>query len=185
MLKRLSGRLLRMQAPRKHTATARTHRPSLRFQKPRHKDRQIQHVSGERLRHKTSSRIQERVLRAARFTQTLSESPASVNVCIDTLPHDTTRQHPSPSWARARRTPWRPRLSLNRTRLSRFQSSLPVRGATRCASPRTCSSGYFNPRSPCGERRRCGITYAALTAFQSSLPVRGATPSLSRITTGS
>ena len=34
-----------------------------------------------------------------------------------------------------------------------FQSTLPVRGATlRCCAPHR-SPGYFNPRSPCGERR--------------------------------
>ncbi len=33
-----------------------------------------------------------------------------------------------------------------------FQSTLPVRGATVFFRVSTCSNGYFNPRSPCGER---------------------------------
>ena len=35
---------------------------------------------------------------------------------------------------------------------SRFQSTLPMRGATPAAMPRSRRSSYFNPRSPCGER---------------------------------
>ena len=34
----------------------------------------------------------------------------------------------------------------------RFQSALPLRGATRGGCAATCTAGYFNPRSPCGER---------------------------------
>ena len=43
--------------------------------------------------------------------------------------------------------------------LSRFQSTLPVRGATRRASCPSQEVRYFNPRSPCGERRglSCGF----------------------------
>ena len=80
----------------------------------------------------------------------------------------------------------------------RFQSTLPVRGATRqlarrpdlggnfnprspCGerqmfSPAPCgASGYFNPRSPCGERRLYAESRLAEYKFQSTLPVRGAT----------
>ena len=80
----------------------------------------------------------------------------------------------------------------------RFQSTLPVRGATRqlarrpdlggnfnprspCGerqmfSPAPCgASGYFNPRSPCGERPRLPFLPRTFRAFQSTLPVRGAT----------
>ena len=81
----------------------------------------------------------------------------------------------------------------------RFQSTLPVRGATRqlarrpdlggnfnprspCGerqmfSPAPCgASGYFNPRSPCGERLACRVPFISPpSVFQSTLPVRGAT----------
>ena len=78
-----------------------------------------------------------------------------------------------------------------------FQSTLPVRGATRSlcayansfpisihapragsdsiASPRICHSGYFNPRSPCGERHPSFAEFQPHRQFQSTLPVRGAT----------
>ena len=35
--------------------------------------------------------------------------------------------------------------------------------------------GYFNPRSPCGERRKQTGQNSAVCVFQSTLPVRGAT----------
>ena len=38
------------------------------------------------------------------------------------------------------------------------------------------SSGYFNPRSPCGERRLYVVCWKRSTIFQSTLPVWGATP---------
>ena len=78
-----------------------------------------------------------------------------------------------------------------------FQSTLPVRGATcdiqylkltafisihapRAGSDLYCIyfSGYqphFNPRSPCGERRRLSLLCNSRSKFQSTLPVRGAT----------
>ena len=56
-----------------------------------------------------------------------------------------------------------------------FQSTLPVRGATRAARRRGYNRGHFNPRSPCGERRRAYRASRAYRAFQSTLPVRGAT----------
>ena len=57
----------------------------------------------------------------------------------------------------------------------RFQSTLPVGGATLYAvSPITFPSN-FNPRSPWGERRMVTIQDAAAFLFQSTLPVGGAT----------
>ncbi len=82
-----------------------------------------------------------------------------------------------------------------------FQSTLPVRGATRRAWPNCGRELHFNPRSPCGERRqsehfrrsgnlkisihapRAGsdlyhiFLYSQVFPFQSTLPVRGATVS--------
>ena len=80
----------------------------------------------------------------------------------------------------------------------RFQSTLPVRGATSFSRAAFAGSCYFNPRSPCGDRRGAGrrirgnrlISIHAPRAgsdiqklaflsdslgFQSTLPVRGAT----------
>ena len=78
-----------------------------------------------------------------------------------------------------------------------FQSTLPVRGATTALStqsltatisihaPRAGSDystycnimliSYFNPRSPCGERRANIGNIGNHRVFQSTLPVRGAT----------
>ena len=57
-----------------------------------------------------------------------------------------------------------------------FQSTLPVRGATRISRSRWTKTFYFNPRSPCGERRELPDTSQQNNfAFQSTLPVRGAT----------
>ena len=82
-------------------------------------------------------------------------------------------------------------------RQERFQSTLPVRGATfvlwsrerlyrisihapRAGSDHTRHSHFlrlsdFNPRSPCGERPKIRLTGATISLFQSTLPVRGAT----------
>ena len=81
----------------------------------------------------------------------------------------------------------------------KFQSTLPVWGATHCglvfrrrrfisihaprvgsdilnsSSKRTIKSRHFNPRSPCGERLYQIILYLQLILFQSTLPVWGAT----------
>ena len=57
----------------------------------------------------------------------------------------------------------------------KFQSTLPVRGATFCPQPRPESLSDFNPRSPCGERRDKLTAIFAIDLFQSTLPVRGAT----------
>ena len=89
---------------------------------------------------------------------------------------------------------------------AQFQSTLPVRGATASRPNTLTAREYFNPRSPCGERRgRCnrdtgafsisihapragsdivranGMTKAAI--FQSTLPVRGATAGSASTTT--
>ena len=78
-----------------------------------------------------------------------------------------------------------------------FQSTLPMRGATSLtgqpAGHRNISihaphagsdhrrveqhtgEDYFNPRSPCGERRHTRATVLASALFQSTLPMRGAT----------
>ena len=60
--------------------------------------------------------------------------------------------------------------------IQKFQSALPLRGAT---SPRwgcTAISGNFNPRSPCGERRWLQRRRdSGSFEFQSALPLRGAT----------
>ena len=79
----------------------------------------------------------------------------------------------------------------------RFQSTLPVWGATPTGSSRpawrkisihaprvgsdrrtdtpTGGKSNFNPRSPCGERLACAALSADISAFQSTLPVWGAT----------
>ena len=57
----------------------------------------------------------------------------------------------------------------------RFQSTLPVWGATRYAKIITGGATYFNPRSPCGERPVKSSYCPRCYAFQSTLPVWGAT----------
>ena len=59
---------------------------------------------------------------------------------------------------------------------SRFQSTLPLRGATGRVALRFCLE-YFNPHSPCGERRIWVTCMAVVVVFQSTLPLRGATMS--------
>ena len=78
-----------------------------------------------------------------------------------------------------------------------FQSTLPLRGATSAArhfrradgisihtplagsdhapAERAEDSTYFNPHSPCGERRMLSSSVWPNDAFQSTLPLRGAT----------
>ena len=87
--------------------------------------------------------------------------------------------------------------SVGTTRRTRFQPTLPVRGATEklagvnrreeisTHAPRAgsdiCGPGRpslvpdFNPRSPCGERQQGGRIEALDILFQPTLPVRGAT----------
>ena len=82
-----------------------------------------------------------------------------------------------------------------------FQSTRPVRGATTARLARITPSWYFNPRAPCGARRRETMAVRQITtisihapragrdvfsndkaimgfAFQSTRPVRGATAAL-------
>ena len=97
------------------------------------------------------------------------------------------------------RSPCGERLSNNRLYpcRRRFQSTLPMRGATRYLSPfyvnqhisihaphagsdkgihYRCQCDYnFNPRSPCGERRGQRQRKIRKPEFQSTLPMRGAT----------
>ena len=56
-----------------------------------------------------------------------------------------------------------------------FQSTLPVRGATRECLHKWRRKNNFNPRSPCGERLAGFGHFYSVGKFQSTLPVRGAT----------
>ena len=58
---------------------------------------------------------------------------------------------------------------------SRFQSTLPARGATISIPSIVTVSRDFNPRSPRGERPRRDVRRVYLMEFQSTLPARGAT----------
>ena len=58
---------------------------------------------------------------------------------------------------------------------SRFQSTLPVWGATGGRAPGVPGPCDFNPRSPCGERRFGAERGILWQQFQSTLPVWGAT----------
>ncbi len=57
-----------------------------------------------------------------------------------------------------------------------FQSTLPLRGATRLYMFLSDDLCNFNPRSPCGERPFSPLSAASCSVvFQSTLPLRGAT----------
>ena len=56
-----------------------------------------------------------------------------------------------------------------------FQSTLLMRGATRCGCRSDGSRSYFNPRSSCEERRGRLVMAQAWAKFQSTLLMRGAT----------
>ena len=56
-----------------------------------------------------------------------------------------------------------------------FQSTLPVGGATKSLQITGSGKSNFNPRSPWGERLLCRLAYWAALPFQSTLPVGGAT----------
>ena len=80
---------------------------------------------------------------------------------------------------------------------SKFQSTLPLRGATHSPIRQPCAWGNFNPHSPCGERHELYVRsstcpeisihtplagsdpeakeLAEFVKFQSTLPLRGAT----------
>ena len=63
---------------------------------------------------------------------------------------------------------------------SRFQPTLPARGATNVILTIFNFSFYFNPRSPHGERHMEFSDIVTLITFQPTLPARGATASASR-----
>ena len=67
------------------------------------------------------------------------------------------------SWAE-----WTPNTTL-------FQSTLPLRGATRTPTRSRRRGRYFNPHSPCGERLKSLPFAVSVILFQSTLPLRGAT----------
>ena len=56
-------------------------------------------------------------------------------------------------------------ISIHAPRVGSDISERPPRGRV----------GYFNPRSPCGERRRTSCMRPSTAEFQSTLPVWGAT----------
>ena len=60
-------------------------------------------------------------------------------------------------------------------RLTKFQSTRPLRGATYCWRCRCCSHYNFNPRAPCGARPLSAIYATTFLLFQSTRPLRGAT----------
>ena len=74
--------------------------------------------------------------------------------------------------------PWGERRVFVHTSSKLFQSTPPVWGAT--WPPRTCRSfcTRFNPRRPCGGRRRSPSLNSWSFRFQSTPPVWGATPSV-------
>ena len=63
----------------------------------------------------------------------------------------------------------------------KFQSTLPVWGATILWVEFIISRSNFNPRSPCGERQFYYLRLKELAIFQSTLPVWGATLRLLRL----
>ena len=56
-----------------------------------------------------------------------------------------------------------------------FQSTHPLRGATRAARPEQDRANYFNPRTPCGVRQEHKPPNTFAAQFQSTHPLRGAT----------
>ena len=59
--------------------------------------------------------------------------------------------------------------------LDKFQSTHPLRGATARGLAAGCKLEHFNPRTPCGVRRRTDFHPARHGRFQSTHPLRGAT----------
>ena len=57
-----------------------------------------------------------------------------------------------------------------------FQSTRPMRGATRGRATAAPDLRYFNPRAPCGARPKYGTDTDYDIKFQSTRPMRGATP---------
>ena len=56
-----------------------------------------------------------------------------------------------------------------------FQSTRPMRGATRTQRERGHSRRNFNPRAPCGARQQRSKNRSSSALFQSTRPMRGAT----------
>ena len=71
-----------------------------------------------------------------------------------------------------------------RSRFKKFQSTLPVWGATPCLILSHGCFNDFNPRSPCGERLCQILTAEFNIQFQSTLPVWGATTPISGLSVG-
>ncbi len=61
----------------------------------------------------------------------------------------------------------------------RFQSTHPLRGATRLINSKDLRAKNFNPRTPCGVRRWHSKRDFYYLEFQSTHPLRGATPTSS------
>ena len=66
-------------------------------------------------------------------------------------------------------------LRIISSHLRLFQSTLPVRGATLTSCGTLAPPFDFNPHSPCGERPETALYKSQGKEFQSTLPVRGAT----------
>ena len=56
-----------------------------------------------------------------------------------------------------------------------FQSTRPMRGATKHGFLKLPQTTYFNPRAPCGARHSLSGIHGFATEFQSTRPMRGAT----------
>ena len=67
---------------------------------------------------------------------------------------------------------------LIRRAAKKFQSTLPLRGATRDLRKDPKKQHHFNPRSPYGERPSPEVPSSRWPVFQSTLPLRGATGSI-------
>ena len=87
-------------------------------------------------------------------------------------------------WSRAIRSNFNPRSPCGERQYQlfailsfhKFQSTLPLRGATTCSRLTGRREENFNPRSPCGERLpNTGTLCHCNGIFQSTLPLRGAT----------
>ena len=63
---------------------------------------------------------------------------------------------------------------------STFQSTRPIRGATKSTLPRGRGRPHFNPRAPYGARPVLSSRSYSYSVFQSTRPIRGATDSCSR-----
>ena len=91
----------------------------------------------------------------------------------DPLPSSVPLSHPyfnphSPCGERLRP----PEFYIN---FFRFQSTLPMRGATFTPPKASGVAADFNPHSPCGERLCHSAGHDLIKIFQSTLPMRGAT----------